>query len=401
MSAMQSRLAAPAAGALLAAVALVTTCAASARPLPPKTDTSRAAHPLAVGSPGTVAFNNPLGDHEQQYALVDEANRAIEQTPPGATIRLAEYSFAMPSTATALIAAHDRGVAVQVVVDDHSARWHSVRRLLSALGKDTAATSFVKVCHGSCRGGRGNQHAKFVTFSRTGDRRDVSMVGSLNFTNFNARVQWNDLYTTSDPTLFAQLADLFALMSLDQPQPLLRLPSAGDGLQAAVSPVPGPPSRSDDPVAQRLAKVRCTGATAGAGTADGHTIVRVAMHAWNGPRGIRLAHQVGGLERDGCDVRVLYGIGMGRRVAHILRATGVPTRDSGHDGRFVHEKVMVLSGVIGDATDAEYVWTGSHNWSDRSLRNDELILRVEGRRIVAAYLHNFHRMWALTRPPRG
>jgi phosphatidylserine/phosphatidylglycerophosphate/cardiolipin synthase-like enzyme len=59
----------------------------------------------------------------------------------------------------------------------------------------------------------------------------------------------------------------------------------------------------------------------------------------------------------------------------------------------VHEKVMVLSGVLGPDRHASYVWTGSHNWSDRSLRNDEVILRVRGRAVVASYLRNFRRMW--------
>ena len=47
--------------------------------------------------------------------------------PGGATVRLAAYSFAMPSTAQALRRAHRRGVRVQVVVDDRSAQWGSVR----------------------------------------------------------------------------------------------------------------------------------------------------------------------------------------------------------------------------------------------------------------------------------
>jgi phosphatidylserine/phosphatidylglycerophosphate/cardiolipin synthase-like enzyme len=58
---------------------------------------------------------------------------------------------------------------------------------------------------------------------------------------------------------------------------------------------------------------------------------------------------------------------------------------------------MVLSGRIGRRTDANYVWTGSHNWSDRSLRNDELILRIAGRDLVADYLANFHRIWRVAR----
>jgi phosphatidylserine/phosphatidylglycerophosphate/cardiolipin synthase-like enzyme len=48
------------------------------------------------------------------------------------------------------------------------------------------------------------------------------------------------------------------------------------------------------------------------------------------------------------------------------------------------------------------VWTGSHNWSDASTWNDELIVRMASPRLVDAYLANFSRMWRVAGPdPRG
>jgi phosphatidylserine/phosphatidylglycerophosphate/cardiolipin synthase-like enzyme len=123
----------------------------------------------------------------------------------------------------------------------------------------------------------------------------------------------------------------------------------------------------------------------------------VAMHAWNGDRGINLARRVARLHRRGCDVKVLYGVGMGRAVATVLRTSGVPVRDSNNGGRRVHHKVMILSGVLGEQIDANYVWTGSHNWSDRSLRNDEIMFRIAGRHLVQDYLANFRTMWRAAR----
>ncbi|MGN6129209.1 MAG: phospholipase D-like domain-containing protein [Nocardioidaceae bacterium] len=352
-------------------------------------DAGVASVPPAPSPDSSVAFNDPAGPPAQQYSLITRVDRAVDAAWPGSTIRVAEYSFAMPRTSAALGAAYRRGVNVQVVVDDHSAPWRSVRRLSAVLGTDTTSTSFVKVCRASCRGGRGNQHAKFLTLSGTGSSVDVLMVGSVNFTNFNARLQWNDLYTVrTDPLLYAQFNKLFALMVEDRRQPRLRLPDPGHGFGTEVSPM----LHGGDPIAERLHKVRCSGAAPGAGR-HGRTVVRVAMHAWNGDRGLRLAREVARLQRHGCDVRVLYGVGMGGRVADVLRAAGVPMRDSARDGRRVHEKVMVLSGVLGRDRHANYVWTGSHNWSDRSLRNDEVILRVPGRSVVASYLRNFRRMW--------
>ena len=81
------------------------------------------------------------------------------------------------------------------------------------------------------------------------------------------------------------------------------------------------------------------------------------------------------------------------RSQRILQDGGVGYRDSARDGVHTHEKLMFVSGHVGDRTDASFVWTGSHNWSDRSLRNDEVTLRVAGQRAVTAYQENFKRIW--------
>ena len=349
--------------------------------------------------PGHVFFNDPLGGTRAKFALVRHINEAIRRSPRGSTIRVAEYSFAMPSTAAALVNAHRRGVMVQVIVDDHATRWRSVRELARALGMHKHANSFVKVCHRSCRGGPGNQHAKFVTFSRTGRKQDLVMIGSVNFTRFNAMEQWNDLYTVADPRLYTQVRGWFRLMKKDRPQAQLKFPGAGEGMRMVISPLVDP-SKRDDPVYQRLQAVRCRGARH-AGDPQHRTIIRIAMHAWNGSRGVLLARQMAGLHELGCNVKVLYGIGIGRQVLSILTKAGVPVRNSEDRGRRVHEKVMILSGVLGKDRSAKFVWTGSHNWSNRSLVNDEVILRVEGARLVGGYLHNFHTMWSLVAPRRA
>lgn len=344
---------------------------------------------VAPQTGGQVLFNDPTGTRAEQFRLVRAINDAIDAAEPGAVVRLAAYSFAMPSTSRALLRAHERGVDVRVVTDDHSGHWGSVTRLRRELGSDPRADSYVRVCRLSCRGGRGNQHAKFVTVSAGSQGRHRVLVGSVNLTGYSARRQWNDLYVVSDARLHDQLARTFELMAADRPQGRLELPETPDGFRVQVAPHPGPGA---DPVASRLGRIRCHGAGLIAGR-DGRTVVRVVMHAWNGERGVDLARRVARLGRQGCDVKVLYGVGMGRRVANILRDGGVPIRDSAHRGDRVHHKVLVVSGRVGRQRVANYVWTGSHNWSDRSLRNDELTLRVAGRQLVADYLRNFAKIW--------
>ena len=358
--------------------------------VPAPVEAAVAASDPAPETGGSVRFNDPSGDRSRQFSLVRRIDRAIRGAEPGATVRLAAYSFAMPSTARALLDAHADGANVQVVVDDHSAHWGAVRRLRDRLGTDTSTASFVKVCRLSCRGGRGNQHAKFVTVSSGSAGDDLVMVGSLNLTDYSSRRQWNDLYVASDRGAHDQLVDVFRRMADDRPQGRLAVRETAKGFETDLAPYTT--GAGGDPIKRRLDRVRCKGTSLLSGR-DGRTVVRVAMHAWNGDRGIDLARRVARLHRRGCDVKVLYGVGMGRAVATILRTNGVPVRDSNSGGRRVHQKVMVLSGVLGKQIDANYVWTGSHNWSDRSLRNDEIMFRIAGRHLVQDYLANFRTMW--------
>jgi phosphatidylserine/phosphatidylglycerophosphate/cardiolipin synthase-like enzyme len=361
----------------------------------------------APTSPGRAFFNDPLGSRRQQYALIRHINAAIDGADRSAVVRLAAFSFAMPSTAQALLRAHRRGAGVRVVVDDRSARWGSVRNLRRHLGVNRHHHSFIRVCRQSCRGDSGNQHAKFVTISHSGRRDHLVMVGSMNFTAFAAARQWQDLYAVAgNAALHDGLVRVFRQMARDRPQIRLRLPAPGAGFRTEVAPLDvGPGTHpatgpAADPVDRRLAAVHCRGAARGTG-ARGRTVLRISMHAWNGDRGVRLARTVARLGRAGCDVRVLGGVGVGRHVAGILRRAAVGYRAGDRDGLATHQKLMVVSGYYRRSTRASYVWTGSHNWSDRSLRNDEVTLRVAGARHVAAYRANFDRIWRALRPPAG
>lgn len=367
-------------------------------PLPASVGRAEQRADLTPLTGGTVRFNDPHGSRSEQYALVRMLNRAIGSAAPGATIRVAAYSLAMDSTAEALVAAHRAGRDVRVVVDDHSRNWGAVRLLRSALGTDPDRRSFVKVCARSCRGTRGVQHIKFLTVSRGSLGDGAVMVGSLNLTDYSSREQWNDMYAVADPALHRQFAGLFDALVRDRPEEVLDLPETSTGFRTDVSPYS---AGGPDPISDRLGAVRCRDAAPGYGR-GGRTSVRIAMHAWNGERGIALARDVTALGDRGCDVKVLFGSGMGGAVATILRRSEVDVRDSASRGRRVHEKVMFLSGAIADHDDASLVWTGSHNWSDRSTRNDEIIVRVAGEDLVAAYERNFAEMWRRASPePAG
>lgn len=368
-----------------------------------------------------VLFNDPTGDEAAQDRIADHVRRAIEATPDHGTIRMAAYSFDRPDVADALRrACTERQVTVQLVLNDNFVS-APVRRLRRLIGADAASSSgachargesrgtstepsFVKVCHASCRlGDRGNQHMKVYLFSGATGAATVVMLGSANLTDYAAGVHWNDLVTlTGDRQLHDDYSRVFAELAADR---LVAVPAVGVTHGDVTTSVPPgrPATADDDAVARRLAKVGCD-AVPGSGVA-GRTVVRISMYGWRGARGADLARRVAELHRRGCRVQALVSAA-GPEVVEVLVAAGVRVRsasldvdgdvttgfeDSGWE-HFVHEKWMSVDGTWdGSATRA--VWTGSENWSDVSLLNDELVVMIPREDIHDAYVEHFDDVW--------
>ncbi|MGZ4459141.1 MAG: phospholipase D-like domain-containing protein [Nocardioidaceae bacterium] len=339
-----------------------------------------------------ATFNRPVGTTAEQRAIFTVLDDTIDATPAGATIRIAVFSFSDKATADRLIAAHDRGVNVQLIFDDHQI-YPQEARLRTALGAAPDATSFVVYCHHSCRGTGGNMHDKMFLFSQAGTASNVVNVGSDNITAHNAQDQWSDMYTVvGDAALYFTYAGVFDQMKYDKAMPSPYIRADVNGYQPQFYPYPGT-SMATDPVYQALVPITCTGLPAGSGTAAGHTVVRISQHAWNGARGIYLANKVAELKGAGCNVKVIYGVGIGAVVKNILARANIPVSAGHHPGIRTHEKTLTVNGWYGDDQFAKIVWTGSHNWSDGALKRDEIIFRIEDPATYDAYNANFNDVW--------
>ncbi len=353
-------------------------------------------------SPGPM-FNNPRGTKAAKNRILRNVVATINATPRHAIIRIAAYSFDRPDIADALIAAHRRDVDVQMVLNDN---WTSTqtKRLRRILGTDPNRRSFVVICSRSCRGGPGNQHMKFYLFSKAGSVKDITMIGSANLTGYGAVIQWNDMYTIEHNFAVRDLyTKIFEQLVRDRKVAKPYLVRSVGGFEHRFYPHPDT-TTSTDPEMRRLGKVRCR-ATGGTGR-NGHTMIRIVMYGWNGTRGLYLADKVANLARHGCDVRVLLSNGGGRVYRH-LKAGGVLVKsadldlngnpndgfeDTGYE-LFTHEKYMALSGGFGASLSSRYVWTGSENWSNLALKNDEVTIRVPGRAAFSKYNDNFDFIW--------
>jgi hypothetical protein len=343
-----------------------------------------------------ATFNRPTGGAAQQRRVLDRVNKTIDAVPRGSYIRIAVFSFAEKRTADALLRARARGVKVRIIFDDHKI-YPQEARLRKAFGKNTKAGSFVLYCHHACRGKAGDMHDKIFLFSRAGRARNVSMVGSNNMTSFNATRQWSDVYTiANNRSMFLTYRDLFSRLRAGWAKERAATRStfyrvSHGRYRASFFPNPGV-SRRADPVMKMLDGVSCTGARQGTGI-NGHTLVRISMHAWYGPRGVALANKVVSLRRAGCRVAVIPGETMGTKIRAALKDAKVKFSKIRHPRQRVHQKVMQVSGHFGDDTSAQVVFTGSHNWSSRGLDCDDNILRIDSPTAYSQYARNFSFIW--------
>lgn len=336
---------------------------------------------------GGPTFNNPYGGSDSAHKIVHKLVRTINSVRTGHRIRIASWNFRSNALANALIAAHRRGVSVRVIMD--YSNWNPdvpnnyAHRLHAALKKGdkhrkSGMTSWLRRCHGSCRGPHGIAHTKFYMFDKVQKTHNIVMYGSVNATELAATIQWNDLYTlTKSPDKYAEFIKIFNQMKRDKPVAqgfrhyqhgrigIDFYPYTGDGTDK-------------DPVLSVLNAVRCSGATAGTGI-NGHTKIRIAQTATYGQRGLNLAERLAQMKRRGCNIRLVYAM-FGRQVLKTLRNAHVPMTHLAYDAdcngiydKYVHMKSMTISGHYGAQHRARITWNGSANWTPVSLASDEVV----------------------------
>lgn len=366
----------------------------------------------ATPSPGAL-FNRPDGTAQEQYAIADQLIDSINAAPAGAVIRMAFYSITIPSFADALVAAHQRGVQVRVLMDDHAV-YEPWTTLVQALGSDTSKTSFAALCHRSCFTDYEPSylHAKMYMFSTSGSAKRVVTVSSANPTNGQAVTGWNDAYTmVGNETMYDSYKQYFEDLtagSTDNVQGTgsvnyYRTTTSGS-LKAYFFPRSGS-GASADTVYGILSNVSCSGAAAGYGTAGHHTVIKVAMFQWTKYR-LRLATKLWSLDDAGCSVEIIYtGSETDPEVIEALSKpggrNGGPTlhnasKDINGDGQvdyYVHDKYLTVDGNYAGNTRTKAVFTGSANFANNALHyNNEILLKVQDNAVYADYLSQFGRL---------
>jgi hypothetical protein len=309
-------------------------------------------------------FGDPTATRNQ---IVTRLLENIAHTPKGATIRIVAYSFTLSNVATALLEAHSRGVNVRVVLNGHSRAWSPAKRLVPALGTDVTQRSFIVLTRGSARGTGGVNHQKSWTFSQVGRTPHVVMVGSTNLTSYGTTVQYSDMYVhTNRADVFDAYTSVFDAQKYDTPRSNPFVSTRFDRGSAYFFPRPGT-TETTDPARQRIADL----------PGGARTTIGVAQYSWHDSRGLWLARALAAKKAAGATVVVVAGESVGAGVKGILRRAGIPIHSGVYaGGKRIHTKLMFASYRNSSGLHTS-IWTGSDNWSDRSLRNDETILQVD------------------------
>jgi phosphatidylserine/phosphatidylglycerophosphate/cardiolipin synthase-like enzyme len=356
---------------------------------------------------GGAIFNNPKGGRDAKFRIVRAITRAVQGTPRGATILMSAYMFDNRGTYDALVAAHRRGVHVQMVLDTKNAKNGKTTRLARKFNRDNVRgsapakwgrdQSFVVFCKAACRGRNGYNHTKFYAFSRSGTASNVVMVSSSNPNAGGAVKGWNDMYVMKGkPGLFNGAARVHAEMAQDTPNDGDRFLQFREGNALTRY---YPKRSGGHPVIQDLNRVRCHGAAGDAGV-GGRTSIHVSMFRWNRKWGKAIARKLVGLAGNGCELSIIYGAPSRELRLYLTNAARRSSRISLWDSRFdrngdgkvdlrVHHKYMLISGNYGGDASHWQVSTGSQNWGASLRTSDENTVNIADRTAHNAYLNNW------------
>ncbi len=392
------------------------------------------ASPLEAAPPPVTAgmtFNIPMGTKAEQLINIRKMMAAIDGTKAGETIRMAFFSLTVQNFSEKLIAAHNRGVNVKLIQDDHEigAYWQD---LVAALGEDTSQRSWAVICHRSCFSDENPSymHAKIYLFSKTAGKSLVTMVSSANPTYTQARVGWNDMYTIiGDPNIYEGGKRYFEDMTAGALDDRANNQSNGVPIDYYFTAASGkhqlyffPKEEGGvegDPMFDMLDDIECIGTAPGYGF-DGRTIVKVAMYQWS-VRRERLARQLWRLQNQGCLVEVIYDQTVtDKEIIDILKVpspkygTVIPltksSEDKNGDGdfehfvdHFNHEKYVLINGIYTGDRSSKVVIAGSSNWTNTALHyGNEITIQIKDNSVYNDYNLQFRTMkaWAKSVPKR-
>lgn len=404
------------------AVALATVLSAAGVQAAVSAGTAQAAPTWTEGP----IFNDPLGTESEQLAI---RTRLIELTAaalPGSTIKVAVYHVWEASVVNALVAAKDRGVNVEVLLDESSISDRptntSYNSLAAALGTDRTKGSYVATCpvDKSCLGdpkyGQSIMHNKFWLFSAVEGATNVVVQTTSNSTPSAHTKFFNDaLLLPNNPTMYDAYADYFDTM-VAKDWASWEYRTVSNGLYKAYFFPRAGNTRATDTVYSVLNNVQCTYKNS-AGVTQ-RTWVRVSIFKITR---LAIAEKLVALKKAGCNVSIVYAESDSAKSSggtagtwEKLHTSGGPTvrcynddRDPLNPGQklttpyIIHSKYILIDGAY-DGVRNKISFTGSGNYTGPALReNDESIVKVDDDAVHDMYRAHFDKVIGVAYPGKA
>jgi hypothetical protein len=316
-----------------------------------------------------MAMNDPT-HHRGQVAR--QLRTYIKHAPRGSTISIMSFYLASSITWPALRAAYQRGVDIRAVLaggDDGTPQpgvsWEGAKltAMIRAGRAHGRRGSWVVWTNNTARGRdsyKTTMHAKFWQFSRIGQTRKVTMIGSYNNSDAADARAYSAMATLADAHLYDVVQDVFQQAKRDRragANPFRE--RSGDGWDVYFMPST-PISADNDPVMKRLEAI----------PADENTRMVVSMYSWQGRRGAWIARRMASMLRRGAHLTVVVGPDMSGKVKRILRGAHARLEDGcWRTGRtpsgfaYTHDKEMTATWVE-DGVTQYAAWVGSDDWGN-------------------------------------
>jgi hypothetical protein len=356
-----------------------------------------AGHAVAAPITYTTFFEDPGNGQTSDPSLERHAIELIDATPAGAQITFAFRDFDRNPIVNALIAARDRGVQVDGVIDGGERTRAPVQRLVSTLGADrvvlcgTPSFDFQSCIADPLTFKPSLMHNKFLTFSELADgRRDVVLQTSQNFLFPSQYFYYNDMVEIAGDVALhdAYVRYLLEMKAQVRTDHYFVVRSGDDGRNTIfTSPRRQPDVNTDDTIVDRLDEIDCSTGGSAAGTG----LIRIANLAFRSERAVILRKLVD-LQAAGCDIEGIFTY-MDADILAGLVSAGIPVHPMWQrpvDGRrqvHAHTKFWTVdakSTLTDERTKITYA--GSSNWRADEQYSDDLLLRIVDEGVYERYI---------------
>ncbi|XVH33364.1 phospholipase D-like domain-containing protein (plasmid) [Haloferacaceae archaeon DSL9] len=335
-------------------------------------------YPTAIGVPDKV--------HE------GTVRDLLKRATPGSEIHFAMFSLTRVGLAKAFIDAAERGVDVNILLDEHLVDSEAVQRLIAELG------GYVSITAGAAVGTKHN-HNKFLLLSELADgETDVVWQSTSNFTNTQLHRHNTSVVFRGDTALYDAYRSYWDDLFTGETDRHYNRTEQTDLATVSFSP------RSDyDTHLRALENISPTR----------DATIRFSYSIWTEGR-LDVVDRIAELVDQGCSVEVILEEDAST-VSEFLRNAGatvleypsnplpqqlLPIRSPN-----VHSKNMLIDADFDDGNRTvrrRLVYTGSQNLSQSGLSaNDEVLLRIEDDDVYEQFVRDWRRVYERGRRLRG